>query len=151
MDTGRPVIWTDDKKDDAVKLILKEISESNKSLRSILDNADREILPSNVTFCKWLSEDEELVKQYAYACEVRQENKFNEILEIADNDDDVFYDEQGNKRIDAAHVQKKRLQIDARKWQLSKENPKKYGDRIAVDQDIKQITEIILTDATNID
>ena len=134
-----------DNKEETFDLIIIDIEVNNMPINKVLA---QEKMPSTSTFYKWLEDDEEKAKRYARACEARQENKFNEILEIADNDDDIFYDEQGNKRIDAAHVQKKRLQIDARKWQLSKENPKKYGDKLDVSSEVKQVTQIVLTDAT---
>jgi len=121
------VVWTEDKKKDICVLILRDIEVHGMSLRKALSGIGT---PNRTTFYEWLEESEELANQYARACEARQENKYEEILEIADDDSDTFFDENGNKRVDSAAVQKKRLQIDARKWQLSKENPKKYGDKI---------------------
>lgn len=136
--------YSEEEKKDMFELIIKDIEINGLSLRKALQGKGT---PSRTTFFEWLNNSKELADQYARACEARQENKFEEILEIADNDDDVYYDDNGNKKIDASAVQKKRLQIDARKWQLSKENPKKYGDKLDVTSDIKQITEIVLTDA----
>ena len=42
-------------------------------------------------------------------------------------------------------VQQARIQVDARKWILSKMNPKKYGDKIEVDSTIKgEITNNVI-------
>jgi len=136
--------YSEEEKNDMFDLIIKDIEVNGLSLRKSLKGKGT---PNASTFYEWLESSEELSKRYARACEARQDNKFEEILEIADDDSDIFFDEQGNKRVDASAVQKKRLQIDARKWQLSKENPKKYGDKLDVTSDIKQITEIVLTDA----
>jgi len=120
--------YTEEQINSVFQLILKDIEVFGYSLRKSLSNGLN--MPSSSTFYEWLESDEEKSKQYARACKIREEIKYEEILEIADNDDGVYIDEFGNKRIDNGHIQKKRLQIDARKWQLSKENPKKYGDKI---------------------
>lgn len=102
--------------------------EKGFSLRSILR---RENMPSSRTFFKWIDEDTEKVKQYERSVELRSELLFDEIIEIADKQgEDVGEDEQGNKVINHNIVQRNRLQIDARKWALSKMLPKKYGDKI---------------------
>ena len=128
---SRPIKWCSKKKDKAIDIVLFEISEENKSLRSILGiNRDVEILPSRRVFNKWLSEDIELSTQYAHACKSRAENIFDEIIEIADENDADVSIVGGEARIDGNTVQRSRLKIDARKWALSKMNPKKYGDKI---------------------
>lgn len=101
--------------------------EKGFSLRSILR---RENMPSSRTFFKWIDEDTEKVKQYERSVELRSELLFDEIIEIADKQgEDVGEDEQGNKVINHNIVQRNRLQIDARKWALSKMLPKKFGDK----------------------
>jgi hypothetical protein len=115
-------------KDKIFPLILSEIEEG-ASLRSILRRDD---MPSRYTFFEWLHSDELKTNQYAKACELRSELIFEEILEIADQDHGTYIDDLGNVKIDSASVQKKRLQIDSRKWMLGKMNPKKYGDKLDV-------------------
>lgn len=135
---GRPITWTEDKKKEAINIILNEIAENGKSVRSILNGANREILPSNVTFCEWLSKDEKLAKQYARATELRADILFEEILEIANTTIDgkvIETDESGRTKEKVGDMLgHRRLQIDARKWMLGKLNPKKYGDKLEVDQ-----------------
>ena len=115
-----------------------EYIEQGKSLRSILRASD---MPSSRTFYKWLEEDESKVKQYARATEIRAENIFEDIFEIADdgtNDfmtitkGDVTYNVE-----DKEVTNRSRLRVDARKWALAKMMPKKYGDRIQQDIDMK--------------
>lgn len=104
--------------------------EKGFSLRSILR---RENMPSSRTFFKWIDEDTNKVKQYERSVELRSELLFDEIIEIADKQgEDVGEDEQGNKVINHNIVQRNRLQIDARKWALSKMLPKKFGDKLDV-------------------
>lgn len=140
---GRPITWTEEKKKEAINIILNEIAENGKSVRSILNGANRDILPSNVTFCEWLSKDEELAKQYARATELRAELLFEEILEIANNTIEgkvIETDESGRTKEKVGDMLgHRRLQIDARKWMLGKLNPKKYGDKIDVTSDGEKI------------
>jgi len=126
---GRPITWTDEKKQTAITIILEQIGEG-KSVRAILDHADREVLPSWPTFNEWMKEDETLVKQYARVCEMRADKIFDEILTIADDgSNDTYTDDEGNTYTNHDVIARSRLRVDARKWALSKMNPKKYGDK----------------------
>ena len=118
--------YTEENKENIFSLICDEL-EKGYSLRSILR---RENMPSSRTFFKWVDEDENKVKQYERSVELRSEFLFDEIIEIADKQgEDVGEDENGNKVINHNIVQRNRLQIDARKWALSKMLPKKFGDK----------------------
>jgi len=124
----KTMAYSQEEINDSFNLILKDIEVFGYSLRKSLSTGLK--MPSTSTFYEWLENDEEKAKRYARACKIREEIKYEEILEIADNDDGMYIDEFGNRRIDNGFNQKKRLQIDARKWQLSKENPKKYGEKL---------------------
>ena len=76
-------------------------------------------MPSARLIDDWLSA-EEYAPRYARAKEMRSNRIFEEIIEISDTLDP--------DRDTAAQ----RLQIDARKWAISKMHPKKYGDRLDV-------------------
>ena len=118
--------YSEENKEKIFSLICDEL-EKGYSLRSILRLED---MPSSRTFFKWLDEDKEKVKQYERSLELRSEMLFDEIIEIADKQsEDVGEDENGNKVINHNIVQRNRLQIDARKWALSKMFPKKFGDK----------------------
>jgi hypothetical protein len=54
-----------------------------------------------------------------------------EVLELADSD----VPETGEGKKDWQAIQKHKLQVDTRKWLLSKLAPKKYGDKIEVSGD----------------
>ena len=83
------------------------------------------------TFAGWLNDDAELAKSYARAREALIEKMANELLEIADTP--VGSTEGGST--DSGAVQKQRLQVDTRKWLLSKLAPKKYGDKLELSGD----------------
>lgn len=142
MEIGKPVYWDEERKSQAIEVILFEIAENGKSLRKILDNADRTIFPSNVTFCQWLKDDTNLAKQYARACEIRADKIFEEILEIADesHNDTIIDPETGNEITNHEVIQRARLKVDARKWMLAKMNPKVYGDKTDITTNGKEIT-----------
>jgi hypothetical protein len=81
---------------------------------------------SQSTFNLWVNEDAELAAEYARAREDLIERIANEVIELSDADVGMLPD--GKK--DWAAVQKHKLQVDTRKWLLSKLAPKKYGDRL---------------------
>jgi hypothetical protein len=78
------------------------------------------------TFNDWINADAALAVKYAGAREALIEKMANELLEIADTP--VGSTDSG--ATDSGAVQKQRLQVDTRKWLLSKLAPKKYGDRL---------------------
>ena len=78
------------------------------------------------TFLEWVSKDEVLADQYTRAREAMLDKMADELLEIADAP--VGTTDTGST--DSGAVQKQRLQVDSRKWLLSKLAPKKYGDKV---------------------
>lgn len=116
------------------KNILKLISEEGLSLRKAL----KKVHVGSETFYKFIDSDLEYQKQYARACEDRAEFIFDEIFDIADDntmDVKIIDTKLGEVEItDNDVIQRAKLKVDARKWALSKMNPKKYGDKIEVDQ-----------------
>jgi hypothetical protein len=83
------------------------------------------------TFNTWLNDDDALAVDYARAREDLIERMAQEVLELSDSDVGLLPD--GKK--DWAAVQKHKLQVDTRKWLLSKLAPKKFGDKIEVSGD----------------
>jgi hypothetical protein len=114
--------------------ICEQISEG-VSLRKICE-ADN--MPAKGTVMKWLVDFPELQDQYTRARELQAETIFDEMLDIADdgsNDWMEKFNPEGQSigwQINGEHVQRSRLRLDSRKWQLSKMLPKKYGDKMDV-------------------
>ena len=71
-----------------------------------------------------LLKDKDRDETYTRAREARADIIADEIIQIADN----------CKGEDNVAVQRDRLKVDTRKWLLSKLMPKRYGDRIEVEQ-----------------
>jgi hypothetical protein len=78
------------------------------------------------TFSRWVDDDAILAEEYARAREDLIELIANEIMELSDQEVPLTHD----NRKDWAAIQKHKLQVDSRKWLLSKLAPKKYGDRL---------------------
>lgn len=119
-------MYTDEQINKVFDRIISEIEKGNP-LRHALHLKD---MPSSQTFFKWIANDEIKSKRYARACEVRADQIFEEILEIADDPrEDAIVTDNGIV-MNTEFVQRSKLRIDARKWMLAKMNPKKYGEKV---------------------
>lgn len=119
--------YSQEDKESIFNSIISEI-ENGASLRSCLR---KDNMPDSSTFYKWIDEDKEKSIQYERSIELRSEFLFDEMFEIADKQgEDVTTDKEGNKVINPNIVQRNRLQIDVRKWALSKMMPRKFGDKL---------------------
>ena len=117
-----------------------EIIENGKSLRYAL----LQIPLSSSTFFIWIDEDSDKSKQYARATELRAEALLDEMFDIVDetsNDISEYEIAEGAKaeKVNNEVIQRSRLRYDARKWLVSKLNPKKYGDKLDVTTDGEKI------------
>lgn len=117
--------------------------EKGESLYKILSD---ENMPSSQTFYIWIDTDELKSKKYARATELRSERIFEEILEISDTPvEGIVLETDDNGRTKEKRgdmLGHRRLQVDSRKWMLSKMMPKKYGEKLDIDHTTKgnQIT-----------
>lgn len=129
--------YSEEQKEEILNNIFNMI-ESGKSLRFALS----QIPLSSSTFFIWIEEDPEKSKHYAYVTDIRTELKFESIEQ--DYSEEPQRDAETG-RIDSAWVQLQRLKIDAKKWELSKLNPKKYGDKIQQEHsgEVKTTTTVI--------
>ena len=83
------------------------------------------------TFNDWLNDDAKLAADYARAREDLLEMMASELLDSADRP--VGSTDSG--ATDSGAVADKKVQIDTRKWLLSKLAPKKYGEKLEVSGD----------------
>jgi cyanate lyase len=79
-------------------------------------------------FLRAVDADQSLSKQYARARQALLDKMADEILELADAPIPVL----DNGGTDNGLVRHRQLQVDTRKWFLSKLAPKVYGDRLDV-------------------
>lgn len=129
-----------------------------QSLVSIVERNKE--LPSIRTVFNWLNpnseyHDAEFLHNYARAQEIRAEREFEEIKTIADDQEgDVYIDSNGLERTNHNVINRSRLRVDARKWRISKMQPKKYGNKLDVTSDGKPIsssTEVVLPDGKSLE
>lgn len=93
-------------------------------------------MPPIGTFLGWVLRDKPLADQYARARDVQMDVWAEECLEIADDDARDYgfkavKNEDGESAevfINKDNIQRAKLRIDERHWQMSKQRPKKYGD-----------------------
>lgn len=85
----------------------------------------------NSTFTSWLTPNSWHNEQYQHARNMLIERWAEEVITLPDARDDHYYtDEHGNKKYDNAAVNLTRLQVDSRKWVLSKLASPRFGDRV---------------------
>jgi len=114
-----PVVGQQTKTRGRPSLYTKELAE--KICRHITNGGtlnklcNKKAFPNRDTVYNWLLIHGEFADMYTRACEIRREIKFESLTDMIDQEE---------------NPQKARLKLDAIKWQLSKEEPRKYGDRL---------------------
>ncbi len=114
---GRPSTYTKKLADKVCEFV-----SGGDSLRSALK---RKGMPSKTSFLRWVRADKDgLLDQYARARELLIQDRADELIDIADGDGT---DTPGQA------ILRDRLKYDARKWELTKLIPKKYGDKTTLE------------------
>ena len=126
MKTGRPTIYTKELAD-KICLLLADGD-------SLLKISKRDEMPSRSTIHEWLLDEtkKEFSDSYEKAVNIRTENMFDELENIADISDTI------------ESPMRSRLRVDTRKWYLSKVMPKKYGDKIDMTSGGKELPKPLL-------
>lgn len=83
----------------------------------------REDMPSYSTVMRWIRDNPEFAEMYTRACE-----------DMADNDADKISDVAERVIRGEIEPQAARVAIEAYKWSAGKRRPRKYGDKIEIDQ-----------------
>lgn len=128
---GRPTDYNEQIADVICERMVCGKDDKPESLRSICRDDG---MPALGTVMRWLAKYPEFREQYASAREAQSEVHQEELLEISDNcTDDVQMllgsEDVGMGRINHSAIARAKLQIDTRKWVMSKMAPKKYGDK----------------------
>lgn len=113
-------------------LLAKKVFDEMRGGLSALKACDK-VGVKQSTLTLWLNDDPELADEYARAREELIERIAQEVIDLSDADVGITPD--GKK--DWAAIQKHKLQVDTRKWLLSKLAPKKYGDKLELSGDEK--------------
>lgn len=128
MPAGRPSGY----KQNIADKICEMLSEG-KSLRSVCKEKG---MPAAATVFKWMRENEEFLKQYARAKQESADAMAEEVIDISDDGTNDWMEDQYMKgkspgwKVNGEAVQRSKLRVDTRKWLMSKMKPKKYGDKI---------------------
>ena len=101
-----------------------------------------EHMPSRITVYSWLLDDRyaAFLTKYTRARELQSETMIDELNDIADDASNDYMETVDNDtgaiigyKLNGEHINRSRLRIDTRKWIASKLKPKKYGDKIEVE------------------
>ena len=115
----------------ALDEIFAAIATTPKSLESICKEI--ESAPSARTVYRMLEADEALCQRYTRAKESQLQVLADQLVDLADTDricEKVTIKADGSREVVILdQVERTKVQIDTRKWLLSKLNPKKYGDK----------------------
>lgn len=122
---GRPTDYTD-----AVFNDICEKLADGKSLKSICEADDK---PSKATFYNWINNSKELLDKYARAKDDGADALAEDIQDIAEGVLSGKYDPSAA-----------RVAGDLKKWTASKLKPKKYGDKIDMTTNGKELPAPIL-------
>jgi len=126
-----------------------------ESVKSICKDAK---MPNASTVFLWVLDDDkkEFSDKYAKARATQAELMFEEINEIADDGTNDYMTKQNAdggeyEVVNSEHIQRSRLRVDTRKWYLSKVLPKKFGEKLDVTSDGKEIKSntIVVKDFTD--
>ena len=120
MRTGRPTIYSKKLADE----ICKRLAEG-KSLRTVCAASD---MPDITVIFDWIRKYEDFSKQYAEAKEQSADALNELLLDLGDEAIDHAY--KSDPKSSSAVVQAVKLKADNLKWYMSKMKPKKYGDKI---------------------
>lgn len=86
-------------------------------------------MPNRVTVMEWLKKTDSM-ERYEEAVRARAHIYAEQIVSIPDAPIGTYIDSEGNTRIDAGAVAVAKLRTENRKWLVSKQLPKVYGDRV---------------------
>jgi predicted HTH domain antitoxin len=115
-------------------LIIKEIESKGQSLTK----ATKKIGLDKKSFMLMIEKDTSLLHQYTRATEARADLIAERMVRNSHNRANDFYtDSEGNLKPNPVAVQRDRLILDTDKWLLSKLMPKKYGDKLTLDGEVK--------------
>jgi hypothetical protein len=138
MPAGRPTDYTSE----LATRICERIAKG-ESVRTIVKDED---MPSSSTIFRWLLDDskKEFWEQYEKARNIQAELMFEELLDIADDGTNDWLEKNEAYILNGEAIGRSRLRVDTRKWYLSKVLPKKFGEKIDMTTNGKDMPAPIL-------
>lgn len=125
--------------------ICERLATSPHSLAKI---CSEEGMPSVSTVFNWLNSTPSFVEIYARAREAQGHYLGDETLDIADETKEDWIKRknyEGNAEdweVNGEAIARAKLRIDTRKWMAAHLAPKKYGDKLGLDQTLTVSTEL---------
>lgn len=131
---ARPSEYTQEKADKICEQLAQGIS-----LRTVCASKD---MPSAVTVFAWMRENDEFLKQYERA-KAESSDALNEVI-LDLGDEAITKSQQVDFKASNAVVSAYKLKADNLKWYMSKMKPKKYGDKLDLTTNGKDLPTPIL-------
>ena len=103
---------------------------SGETIQNLTKNA---LLPAQSTVYKWITLHPEFGEMLRQARADYAVTLVDQYAEIMDKEPAIFFDAQGNKRVDPASVADKKLRMEGRKWLAGKYNTL-FADRTATEK-----------------
>ena len=123
---GRPTIYSEE-----LAQVICESLMVGMSLRKI---CELDGMPAISTVMQWLASGKDgFMEQYAHARQVQAEYLLDELIDIADDSANDYEIVNGEERLNQEHIQRAKLRIDTRKWNIEKLAPKRYGNKQQID------------------
>jgi len=127
MGPGRPTTYTPE----LAQRVCDLVASTDEGLDHICASADD--LPHPSTVYLWRITHAEFSEKYLQAKQLQGEMFAEGTLRIA-REKPVYFDSEGNERVDAGHVAWQKLNVNTRQWHASKLAPKIYGDQKQIDE-----------------
>lgn len=132
---GRPTLFSQELAD----LMCHQLAQGI-SLRTVCKADD---MPAISSVFNWFRTQPKFLEQYARAKEESADALAEEIIDISDESLKVI--KKGAEKKSGAYAQAQRLRVDTRKWIMSKMKPKKYGDKIDMTTNGKDLPAPLLS------
>lgn len=117
--------------------LVNEICELISQGNSLKKICLKKNMPSMSSVFNWIHTESGFLEKYEIAIEQRAVALGEDLLEISDSGIQVV--KNGAAKKSGALAQIVRLQVDTRKWIMSKMKPKKYGEQLDVTSDHKPL------------
>lgn len=124
-------------------VVCNALASSSKSLTTILaDGHAGNTLPDFATVARWLARGGNICEQYARAKEAQADFMAEELAELHNKAWVPAEDDKGNAilvdgkpimTVDKASAAIVRIEADNKKWLMSKLRPKKYGEKLEIE------------------
>jgi hypothetical protein len=114
--------------------VIEMIREQGLSLRQACLKVN---VPNN-SMLDYMAIDTRLIEHYSHAMEARADLLAENMLEkTRDRSNDMYTDKDGNLRPNPVAVQRDRLIADKEQWYISVVAPKKYGNQLNINAEVK--------------